>query len=54
MQSTAQKGNAQAVHKYRFMIKGRPPGPNAFNVQLFVDNVRPTSVTSHFQWTADS
>ena len=40
MQSTAQKGNAQEVYTYRFMIKGRPRVPNAFNVQLFVDNVR--------------
>jgi len=44
MQSTAQKGNAQEVYTYRFMMKGRPPvPPNALNVQLFVDNVRPTS-----------
>jgi len=38
MQSSAQKGNAQEVYTYRFMMKGRLPVPNAFNVQLFVDN----------------
>jgi len=52
MQSTAQKGNAQeAVYTYRFVMKGRPPVPNAFNVQLFVDNT--TCALRHLALSVD-